>query len=152
MDEQRVLSATEQRTRRNMIKMGAILVSAAVTALLTKVHPAHAKHKLEAKCLLRRTNIQTVTGERKIEDLVVGDWLQTVFGGIRPIQWIGRYSVKKSDPSRPWVDEASPVRVARSALGPDVPHAGEQRLAYRRPADIGQNRDQRHDDQAPRGA
>ena len=38
MDEQRILSATEQRTRRNMIKMGAIVASAGVAARrLTKV-------------------------------------------------------------------------------------------------------------------
>ena len=74
-------------------------------------------------CLLRGTNIQTTTGERKIEDLAIGDLLPTVFGGVRPIQWIGRYPIKKSDPSRPWAKEALPVRVARSALARDVPHA-----------------------------
>ena len=30
---------------------------------------------------------------------------------------------KKSDPSKPWVKDALPVRIARSALAPDVPHA-----------------------------
>jgi Hint domain len=128
MDEQSILSATEKRTRRNMIKMGAILGSAGVAAVLTKVHPARAAppHCVPVhfcECLLRGTNIQTVAGQRKIEDLVIGDLLPTVFGGVRPIQWIGRYSVKKSDPSRTWVEEALPVRVARSALGRDVPHA-----------------------------
>jgi hypothetical protein len=125
MDEQRNLCATKQRTRRNVIKMGAILGSTGAAAVLTKVHPARAKDKDKAKasCLLRGTNVQTVMGERKIEDLVVGDLLQTVFGGVRPIQWIGRFPIKKSDPSRPWVKEALPVRIARSAIAPDVPHA-----------------------------
>ncbi len=129
MDEQRILSATEQRTRRNMIKMGikmgAILGSAGAAAVLTKVNPSRAACAtvVGCSCLLRGTNIQTASGERKVEDLAVGDLLPTVFGGVRPIQWIGRYSVKKSDPSRPWVEEALPVRVARSALAPDVPHA-----------------------------
>ncbi len=129
MDEQRILSATEQRTRRNMIKMGikmgAILGSAGAAAVLTKVNPARAvcATAVGCNCLLRGTNIQTASGERKIEDLAVGDLLPTVFGGVRPIHWIGRYSVKKSDPSRPWVEEALPVRVARSALGQHVPHA-----------------------------
>ena len=31
--------------------------------------------------------------------------------------------VKKSDPTKAWVKEVLPVRVARSALGPDMPHA-----------------------------
>jgi Hint domain len=54
--------------------------------------------------------------------LVVGDLLPTMFGGPRPIQWIARYPFRKSDPSKPWVMAVRPVRVARSALGRDVPH------------------------------
>jgi Hint domain len=130
MDEQSILSATEQRTRRNMIKMtikmGAILGSAGAAAVLTKVNPSRAapcSSVFGCHCLLRGTSIQTATGERKVEELAIGDLLPTVFGGVRPIQWIGRYSGKKSDPSRPWVEEALPVRVACSALAPDVPHA-----------------------------
>jgi hypothetical protein len=46
-----------------------------------------------------------------------------MFGGLRPVKWIGRYSRKKSDPSKPWVESALPVRIARSALAPNVPHA-----------------------------
>jgi hypothetical protein len=30
---------------------------------------------------------------------------------------------KKSDPSKPWVETALPVRISRSALAPNVPHA-----------------------------
>jgi hypothetical protein len=46
-----------------------------------------------------------------------------MFGGLRPVQWIGRYPRKKSDPRKPWVKNALPVRIARSALAPDVPHS-----------------------------
>ena len=53
----------------------------------------------------------------------MGDLLPTVFGGTCPIQWIGRYRFKRSDPTRTWVRNILPIRVARSALGPDVPHA-----------------------------
>ena len=49
--------------------------------------------------------------------------LPTMFGGMRPIQWIGRFPVKKSDPSKPWVKDVMPIRIARSALAPDVPRA-----------------------------
>jgi hypothetical protein len=45
-----------------------------------------------------------------------------MFGGPRPIQWIARCPFRKTDPSKPWVKAVRPVRVARSALGPDVPH------------------------------
>jgi hypothetical protein len=140
--------ARTQRTRRNMMKMGAILA----TATLAKVTPAAAgsgafcnsnivtqvvcdilgigqngggnnKGGHGSNCFLKGTMIRTANGERQIEDLAVGDLLPTEFGGLRAVQWIGRYSVKKSDPSKPWVSDALPVRIARSALAPNVPHA-----------------------------
>jgi hypothetical protein len=74
-------------------------------------------------CFLKGTRIRTADGDRKVEDLTVGDLLPTFFGGIRPIQWIGRYPFKKSDPAKAWVRDVLPVRVARSALGPDIPQA-----------------------------
>jgi hypothetical protein len=52
----------------------------------------------------------------------VGDLLPAVFGGTRPVQWIGRYRFKRSDRTKAWVKDVVPIRVARSALGPDVPH------------------------------
>jgi hypothetical protein len=72
---------------------------------------------------VKGTKILTAEGERRIEDLKAGDMLPTLFGGLRPVQWIGRYPFKKSDPSKAWVKEALPIRIARSALAPDVPHA-----------------------------
>ena len=72
---------------------------------------------------MRGTTIRTADGDCKIEDLAIGDLLPTMFGGTRPIQWIGRYPIKKSDPTKPWVKDAMPVRIARSALAPGVPHA-----------------------------
>jgi hypothetical protein len=132
--------ARTQRTRRNLIKMGAI----AVPATLGTVHAAAAGQGPictilgifglpcpkppgngggKANCFLRGTSILTATGERRIEDLAIGDMLPTMFGGLRPVQWIGRYPIKKSDPSKPWVKDVLPVRIARSALGPNLPHA-----------------------------
>ena len=131
-----------QRTRRNIMKMGAI----AVPAVLGTVHAAAASQICapwpfndicvnvpttggggngggKSNCFLRGTKILTAEGERKIEDLAIGDLLPTMFGGLRPIQWIGRYSFKKRDPSKPWVKDALPVRITRSALAPNVPHS-----------------------------
>jgi hypothetical protein len=135
------LSSGTQRTRRNIMKMGAILVPAS----LAKIHSAAASEEVCVKllgeeicislpilgsgggnkgnCFLKGTKIRTAEGEREIEHLGVGDLLPTMFGGLRPVQWIGRYPFKKSDPSKPWVKDALPVRIARSALGPDVPHS-----------------------------
>jgi hypothetical protein len=133
-----------QRTRRNIMKMGAI----AVPATLGTVHAAAADcvkifgicliplsgdgggknggrdggHS-GGNCFLKGTRIRTAKGECEIEDLAIGDMLPTVSGSLRPVQWIGRYSLKKSDPSKAWVKDALPVRIARSALAPNVPHA-----------------------------
>lgn len=117
------LNSREHRTRRNIVKVGAILGAVA----LAKVGRARAAAPLVFRgplsCLLRGTNVRTAAGDRKVEDLSIGDLLQTEFSGVRPIQWIARFPIKKSDPSRPWPKEASPVRIARSALAPDVPQA-----------------------------
>jgi hypothetical protein len=124
-----------QRTRRNTMKMGAILAFAALGSV-SKTDPASANCGNNGKlvgngcangnatnCFLKGTTIRTVSGDRKIEDLAIGELLPTMFGGSRPIQWIGRYPIKRSDPSKPWVKDALPVRIARSALAPNVPHA-----------------------------
>jgi hypothetical protein len=131
-----------QRTRRNIMKMGAILVP----ATLGKVNSAAADPLCHipiigpilcdvlpeppskgsghnGNCFLKGTRIRTAEGDRKIEDLAIGDLLPTMFGGLRSIQWIGRYTLKRSDPSKPWVKDALPVRIGRSALAPNVPHA-----------------------------
>jgi hypothetical protein len=112
-----------RRSRRNFVKVGAIGTSA-VLAISLKTKPTEAVCATAIGCcFLKGTTIRTADSDRKIEDLAVGDLLPTVFGGVCPIQWIGRYPFRKSDPSKAWVKDVLPVRVARSALGPDVPYA-----------------------------
>ena len=119
-----------QSSRRNLIRIGAIVAS----AIIAKTTAATAdddrddfdddrdrhRHK-HFHCFLKGTTLRTADGDKKIEDLAVGDLLLTIFGGISPIQWIGRYRFKRSDPTKPWVKDVVPIRVARSALGPDIP-------------------------------
>jgi hypothetical protein len=136
-----------QRTRRNIMKMGAIAVPAtlgmvrsasAATPVVCEIpilslfvprcdpptpRGSHPPSGIGGNCFLKGTAIRTAEGDCKIEDLAVGDLLPTMFGGLRPVQWIGRYPYKKSDPSKPWAESILPVRIARSALGPNVPHA-----------------------------
>jgi Hint domain len=120
-----------QRTRRNIVKAAPILASAVAVSLATTRNALAKGHGdgngngdgHGANCFLKGTNIETAEGERKIEDLAIGDLLPTMFGGLRPIQWIGRFSRKKSDPSKPWVKSAQPVCIARSALAPNVPRS-----------------------------
>ena len=111
---------TSRRTRRNIMALGAIFGS----VVLAKATTAFAcpPAQCTSNCFLKGTKIRTAEGERKIEDLAIGDLLPTMFGGLRPIQWIGRYPIKRSDPSKPWVKDALPVRIAPSALAPNVPH------------------------------
>ena len=72
-------------------------------------------------CFLRGTRISTTAGECRVEDLRVGDLVPTVFGGARPIEWVGRFRRTRRDLNKPWVKAARPVRIARSALAPNVP-------------------------------
>jgi Hint domain len=121
-----------QRTRRNIVRMGVILGTTAVGVgsaqagpikdFVCSIIPRACAPSTPSNCFLRGTRIETAEGERKVEDLAIGDLLPTMFGGLRPIQWIGRYPLKKSDPSKPWVKGALPVRISRSALAPNVPH------------------------------
>ncbi len=126
-----------QSSRRNLIRISAIVAS----AIIAKTTPATADdsnndnnddnnnddnnddNNRRRSCFLKGTTIRTADGDRKIEDLALGDLLPTVFGGTSPIRWIGRYRFKRSDPTKAWVKDVLPIRVARSALGPDVPHA-----------------------------
>lgn len=96
-----------------------MLVAAAAT--IASVGSAHAYR--QTNCFLKGTRISTASGERRIEDLEVGDMIPTVFGGMRRIEWIGRMRRVRSDRRKPWVDDARPVRIARSALAPNVPAA-----------------------------
>jgi Hint domain len=118
------VDAKVKRTRRNIAKMGVILATVAVA----KAHAAspvvcRTPARFLCNCFLKGTNIQTAHGNRKVEDLAIGDTLPTMFGGMARIQWIARYSLKKSDPSKPWLKDAMPVRIARSAVAPGVPQA-----------------------------
>jgi len=122
-----------RRSRRNVVKAGVMGASAAFS-ILTTARPSTGQgqnnnnqgqnnNNQGSKCFLRGTTIRTADGDRKIEDLAVGDLLPTVFGGTCAIQWIGYYPYKRGDQAKPWVKDVLPVRVARSALGPNTPHA-----------------------------
>jgi hypothetical protein len=120
-----------RRSRRNLIKAGIIGASAMLAYSSKMTSPAancgnngkDVGEGCDQQCFLKGTMIRTTDDDRKIEDLVQGDLLPTVFGEVSPIQWIGRYSLKKRDPTKAWIKKVLPVRVARSALGLDVPRA-----------------------------
>ena len=128
MTDRENFRARARRTRRNIVKMGSLLAPAVLaSAVFLKAKSARAANPdlavAHVSCFLKGTHIRTAEGKRKVEDLAIGDVLPTKFGGLRPIEWIGHYTIKKTDPSRPWVRDAQPVRIARSALAPNVPEA-----------------------------
>ena len=120
MRESEIRPRKVQIARRNLFKMGGIGLAALLAGVM-KPEPASAHES--TPCFLRGTRIHAADGNRRVEDLATGDLLPTVFGELRPIQWIGRYSYRRSDNSKPWVKDALPVRIRRSALGPNMPHS-----------------------------
>jgi hypothetical protein len=78
-------------------------------------------HENDSACFLLGTCLLTPDGERKVEDLRIGDLLATLSGDAKPITWIGRRVYRRGTDSR-YPKSVLPVHVARGALGPDVPH------------------------------
>jgi hypothetical protein len=70
-------------------------------------------------CFTPGTLILTPDGERAVEDLRPGDLVETRDHGAQPIRWIGDRSVTALE-ARRW-PQLAPVRIARGALGPDLP-------------------------------
>jgi hypothetical protein len=70
-------------------------------------------------CFLRGTCVRTPQGEVAIENLRIGDLVETVRGEVLPIRWIGRQVFKKS--SEHWLSSVLPVRITQGALADGVP-------------------------------
>ena len=61
-------------------------------------------------CLLRGTAIMTPGGEVSIEDLRIGDLVETMRGEALPVKWIGRHVYRRR--SLTWNEEVVPVESA----------------------------------------
>src|SRR6516164_8227098 len=72
-------------------------------------------------CFLKGTLIWTPSGETRVEDLRVNDVVVTASGGATSIQWVWRRRFER-EPGQKWDQKIVPIRVARSALGPNTPH------------------------------
>jgi hypothetical protein len=117
-----------QRTRRNVLAAGGLLAGAVLSQLgASKANAGNGNGNngnagsRGSACFLRGTRLLTPSGERKIEDLRIDDLVTTLSGAAKPITWIGRRVYRRSTNSR-HPDGILPVRVAKSALGPDAPH------------------------------
>ncbi len=70
-------------------------------------------------CFANGTEIATTKGTVKVEDLNVGDLVQTVDQGLQPLRWIGVRTMKKAN-----FDESPhlrPIRICQGALGHGLP-------------------------------
>ena len=73
------------------------------------------------RCFLRGAQIWTPSGEVRVEDLRVNDFVVTSSGEAKPIKWVWGRRFERQ-PGQKWGQEIVPIRVARSALGPNIPH------------------------------
>ncbi|EPX75593.1 Hint domain-containing protein [Salipiger mucosus] len=72
----------------------------------------------DAACFAQGTLISTPVGERLVQDLVIGDLVQTSDGRTVPVKWVGRQTTHKVFASA----RVQPVRIAAGALGCGRPH------------------------------
>ena len=89
------------------------------TRAKAEVENEAAEEAAEANCFLGDTRIRTPDGEIAIEDLEIGDLVETLNGAL-PVKWIGRRTFRRTV-SR-WPLSVAPIRVARFGLDDQYPH------------------------------
>jgi len=114
-------------TRRGLIAALAVVSTAvgASGAMASAILPSwigKGGRRVGGKCFLIGTRIRTPSGEVPVESLAVGDLVETVSGRAKPITWIGNRRFERQANER-WPVEVLPVRIARSALGPESPQS-----------------------------
>ena len=73
----------------------------------------------DPSCFLRGTAIMTPTGEVPVEDLRIGDRVETVRGRSMTIRWIGRHTYERTESALS--ASAMPIRVVKDAIADGVP-------------------------------
>jgi Hint domain len=108
-------------TRRQLFRvMAAGAASVPFVALTKNSAVAVPSHVARPNCLLKGTGIATPSGDRLVQELQIGDEVQTL-AGPKTIKWIG-YNKFTKEEGRDWPDTVMPVRVTRFALGDRAPH------------------------------
>ena len=112
------------RTRRHLFRLTAVS-AASIPFLALARNSASAQLlsplKKTQHCLLKGTKISTPSGDRPVQELQIGDEVQTI-AGRRTIKWIG-YNKFTKEEGRAWQDIVMPVRVARFAIDDHTPHS-----------------------------
>jgi Hint domain len=71
-------------------------------------------------CFLKDTKLSTPSGDRLVQELRIGDEVQTL-AGRKTIKWIG-YNKFTKEEGRAWQDSIMPIRVMRFAIDDHTPH------------------------------
>jgi hypothetical protein len=101
--------------------MAAGAASVPFLASARKTAAAPCPSVLRCACLLKGTKISTPSGDRLVQELQIGDEVQTL-SGRKAIKWIG-YSKYTKEEGRAWQDSVMPIRVARLAIDDHSPHS-----------------------------
>jgi Hint domain len=128
------LAFTSARNRRHFLRIAAA-ATAAMTPFVSSRNvsagngnddgtlpgcgPSNNRPK-KCNCLLRGTEILTDHGSVPIENLRIGDLIQTESGDLKPVKWIGRNSLEKSSHAE-WQESSLPICIAQSAIDTNVP-------------------------------
>src|SRR6266478_2858677 len=116
-------------TRRQLLRVtavGAFRVTAVAAAsipllALTRNSASAALPQPSTRCLLKGTKLSTPSGDRPVQELRIGDEVQTL-AGRKTIKWIG-YNKFTKEEGRAWQDSIMPIRVMRFAIDDHTPHS-----------------------------
>ena len=121
------------RTRRQLLRVTAVgAASFPFLALARKSASAQTEQRYQQgttrtrtrgkgnSCFLKGTKISTPSGDRLVQELRIGDEVQTL-AGRKTIKWIG-YNKFTKEEGRAWQDNVMPVHVARFAIDDHTPY------------------------------
>jgi Hint domain len=108
-------------TRRQLFR--AIAAGAASVPFLAvrKAESARCASVWSCACFLKGTKISTPSGDRLVQELQIGDEVNTL-AGRKSIKWIG-YNKFTKEEGRVWQHSVMPIRVARFAIDDQSPHS-----------------------------
>ena len=130
------------RTRRQLLRVTAVgafrvttVAAASIPLLALARKPASAQIRIDPtprpaptptprptpnSCFLKGTKISTPSGDRLVQELQIGDEVQTL-AGRKTIKWIG-YNTFTKEEGRAWQDSVMPIRVGRFAIDDQTPY------------------------------
>lgn len=74
-----------------------------------------------AVCFCQGTLIKTPSGERKIEDIQIGDTVSTSHGDL-PVKWVAKRTIRRSIVPPAIYENCIPIRIEAGSLERDSPH------------------------------